>query len=143
MAIRSKKDTAETEHQEERQQLLNAVSEKLVSSLDHQLTLQEIAQLIVPAMADYCRIAVLDEQQQIQEIVANHIEPEKIALVSELYEQYKDRVNSSHGLQKLLETGQPELIPVVTPEVVAPLLQENPAALPIIHALGLTSYMGI
>ena len=137
------RNITERKHQEERQQLLNAVSEKLVSSLDHQLTLQEIAQLIVPAMADYCRIAVLDEQQQIQEIVANHIEPEKIALVRELYELYKDRVNNSHGLQKLLETGQSELIPVVTPEVVAPLLQENPAVLPIIHALGLTSYMGI
>ncbi len=137
------RNITERKHQEERQQLLNAISEKLVSSLDHQLTLQEIAQLIVPAMADYCRIAVLDEQQQIREIVANHIEPEKIALVRELYEQYKDRANSSHGLQKLLETGQPELITVVTPEVVAPFLQENPAILPIIHALGLTSYMGI
>ena len=137
------RNITERKHQEERKQLLNAISEKLVSSLDHQLTLQEIAQLIVPAMADYCRIAVLDEQQQIREIVANHIEPEKIALVRELYEQYKDRANSSHGLQKLLETGQPELITVVTPEVVAPFLQENPAVLPIIHALGLTSYMGI
>ena len=137
------RNITERKHQEERQQLLNAISEKLVSSLDHQLTLQEIAQLIVPAMADYCRIAVLDEQQQIREIVANHIEPEKIALVRELYEQYKDRANSSHGLQKLLETGQPELITVVTPEVVAPFLQENPAILPIIHALGLSSYMGI
>src|SRR5437868_8762293 len=98
---------------------------------------------MLPASADYCRTAILHEQQQIQATAANHIEPEKIALVRELYELYKDPVNSSHGLQKLLETGQSELIPVVTPEVVAPLLQENPAVLPIIHALGLTSYMGI
>ncbi len=133
----------ERKHREERQQLLNAVSEKLASSLDHELTLHEIAQLIVPVMADYCRIAVLDEQQHIQDIVANHIEPEKIALVRELYEQYKDRVSTTYGLQKLLQTGQSELITDVTPEIVAPFLQENPAALPIIHALGLTSYMGI
>jgi PAS domain S-box-containing protein len=137
------RNITERKHREERQQLLNEVSEKLASSLDHQLTLQEIAQLIVPAMADYCRIAVLDEQQQIRDIVANHIEPEKIALVRELYEQYKDRVSSTYGLQKLLHTGQPELITVVTPEIVAPFIQENPVALPIIHALGLTSYMGI
>ena len=127
---------------EERQRLLNEASEKLVSSLDHQITLQEIVQLLVPSMADYCRIALLDNQQQIKEIVVNHIEPEKIALVRELYEQYKDRASSSHGLQRLLETGQSELIPVVTPEVIAPLAQENPAVLPIIDALDLTSYMG-
>ena len=137
------RNIAERKHREERQQLLNTVSEKLASSLDHELTLHEIAQLIVPVMADYCRIAVLDEQQHIQDIVANHIEPEKIALVRELYEQYKDRVSSTYGLQKLLQTGQSELITDVTPEIVAPFLQENPAALPIINALGLTSYMGI
>src|SRR5437588_3478626 len=99
--------------------------------------------MIVPTLADYCRIAILDEQQQIKDIVANHIEPEKIALVRELYEQYKDRVSSTYGLQQLLETGQSELMTVVTPEIVAPLIQENSAVLPIIHALGLTSYMGI
>jgi PAS domain S-box-containing protein len=127
---------------EEQQRLLNAASEKLVSSLDHQITLQEIAQLLVPSMADYCRIALLDNQQQIKEIVVNHIDPEKIALVRQLYEQYKDRANSSYGLQRLLETGQPELLSVVTPEIIAPLAQENPGVLPVINALALTSYMG-
>src|SRR5579859_840014 len=127
---------------EERQRLLNKASEKLVTSLDHQITLQEIAQLLVPSMADYCRIALLDTQGQIKEIAVNHIEPQKIALVRELYEQYKDRASSTYGLNNLLETGQPELISAVTPEVVAPSAQENPAMLSIIEALGLTSYMG-
>ena len=38
------RNITERKYQEERQQLLNAVSEKLASSLDHKLTLQEIAQ---------------------------------------------------------------------------------------------------
>ena len=63
--------------------------------------------------------------------------------MGELKEQYRDRVSSTYGLQRLLETGQPELIPVVTPELVAPLIQEHSAVIPNIHALGLTSYMGI
>ena len=127
---------------EERQRLLNEASEKLVTSLDHQITLQEIARLLVPSMADYCRIALVDNQGQIQEIAVNHIEPEKIALVRELYEQYKDRVSSTYGLNRLLESGQAELISVVTPEVIALPARENPAMLPIIEALGLRSYMG-
>ena len=61
----------------------------------------------------------------------------------ELYEQYKDRVSSSYGLQTLLETGRPELITDATPEAVAPLLKENQTIIPIINALGLTSYMGM
>ncbi len=137
------RDVTERKHREERQQLLDKVSEKLASSLDHELTLQEITQLIVPAMADYCRIAVLDEQQQIKDIVANHIEPEKIDLVRELYEQYRDRVSISYGMQRILETGRSELMTDATPEAVAHLLDENPAILSIIQALGLTSYMGM
>ena len=133
----------ERKHREERQQLLNEVSEKLASSLDHELTLQEITQLIVPAMADYCRIAVLDEEHQIRDMVTNHIEPEKIALVRELYEQYKHQVSSSFGLQRILDTGRAELITNATPKAVAPLLDDNSAILSIINALGLTSYMGI
>ena len=127
---------------EERQRILNEAGEKLVTSLDHQITLQEIAQLLVPSMADYCRIALVDDQGQIKEIAVNHIDPKKIALVRELYEQYKDRVSSAYGLNSLLQTGQSELISAVTPEIVAPSAQENPAMLPIIEALGLTSYMG-
>src|SRR5690348_15521543 len=66
---------------EERQRILNEASEKLATSLDHQITLQEIAQLLVPSIADYCRIALLDNQGQIKEIAVNHIDPAKTALV--------------------------------------------------------------
>lgn len=136
------RNITERKQTEERQQLLNVASEKLASSLDHQITLQEIAQLIVPALADYCRIAILDEQQHIKEIVVNHINPEQLALVRELYQQYKDLPESTFGLQKLLETGQPELISNVSESILYPATLENSQLLPIIDALGLTSYMG-
>src|SRR5205823_1849313 len=132
-----------TEHEwvKERQRILNVVSEILVSSLDHQITLQEIAQMIVPSLADYCRIALLDEQQQIRETTVNHIHPEQLALVRALYEQYKDRARTTHGLQKLLQTGKPELISNVSESVLQP-AQDNPELLRIIQTLGLQSYMG-
>src|SRR5437588_3935186 len=135
-------DITERKRVEERQRVLNEASEKLASSLNHRLTLQEIAQMIVPTLADYCRIAILDEQQQIKDIAAHHIEPEKIALVRERYEQYKDRASSTHGIQKLLETEKAELISIMTPEVLAPIGQENADVITIVHTLGLQSYMG-
>jgi PAS domain S-box-containing protein len=130
------------QRQQERQQILDRASEKLIASLNYQVTLPEIVQMIVPALADYCRIALLDEEQQIKDIVAHHIDPQKIALVQELYEQYKDRTGSTYGIQRLLETGRPELISHVTDEVIRPIAQENPEVPAIIHALGLQSYMG-
>lgn len=127
---------------EERQRILNMASEKLAASLDQQVTLQEIAQLIVPAVADYCRIAILDEQQQIKEIAVNHSDPEQVALVRELYEQYKDHTSTPSGLPKLLATGQPDLISNVSEDVLQQARQENPELVTIVHALGLKSYMG-
>ncbi|HYT37390.1 MAG TPA: PAS domain S-box protein [Ktedonobacteraceae bacterium] len=135
-------DISERKQAEERQRLLNEASNMLASSLDQQITLHEIAQIIVPTLADYCRIAVLDDNQQIKEISVNHIDPEKITLVRALYEQYKDRTDTTHGLQRLLETGKPELISNVSGSILAP-VQDNPELLTIVHTLGLQSYMGV
>lgn len=98
------------QEEKERQRLLNEASSALVSSLDHQFTLQEIARMIVPAFADYCRIALLDDRGEIKEIRADHIDPEQLTLVQALYDEYKDLASTTHGLRKLLESRQPELI---------------------------------
>ena len=135
-------DITERKQAEERQHLLDEASNILVSSLDHQITLKEVAGLIVPALADYCRIALLDASQQIKDISVNHIDPEKITLVKALYEQYKDRASSTHGLQRLLETGKAELISTISSEILE-MVRDNPELLAIIDALGLQSYMGV
>ncbi|GAC1685188.1 MAG: hypothetical protein NVS9B9_07270 [Ktedonobacteraceae bacterium] len=96
----------------------------------------------MPSLADYCRIALLDDQQQIKEITANHIDPDKIALVQALYEQYKDRASTTHGLQRLLQMSEPELIPIVS-ESVLEAVRENVELLKVVKALGLKSYMGV
>jgi PAS domain S-box-containing protein len=136
------RDITERRQAEERQRFLNETSNILVSSLDQQITLKEIAALIVPSLADYCRIALIDEQQQIQEISVNHIDPKKISLVRALFDQYKDLSNSTHGLQKLLEAGKPELISNISDSVLAT-VQDNPQLLRIVQALDLHSYMGV
>jgi PAS domain S-box-containing protein len=136
-------DITDRKQIEERHHLLSQIINLFISSLDHQITLQEVADLMVPTLADYCRIALIDTKHQIKTIVASHIDPQKITLVKDLYEQYKGRISATHGVQTLLETGQPELISVVTEETLTPLGQENPTAIPIIHTLGLQSYMGV
>ena len=135
-------DISERKQAEERQRLLNEASNMLASSLNQQITLKEIAQIIVPTLSDYCRIAVLDDNQQIKEISVNHIDPEKLTLVRALYEQYKDRTDMTHGLQRLLESGKAELISNVSGSILAP-VQDNPELLTIVNTLGLQSYMGV
>ena len=136
------RDISERKQAEERQHILDQVSNLVVSSLDQQITLTEIAQLLVPSLADYCRIAILDEQHQIQEIAVNHTDPDKVALVQALYDQYKDQAEPVYGVQKLLRTGQPELISNVSQDVLAH-IQVHPDMLDILRELALKSYMGV
>ena len=136
------RDISERKQAEERQHILDQVSNLVVSSLDQQITLTEIAQLLVPSLADYCRIAILDEQHEIQEIAVNHTDPDKVALVQALYDQYKDQAEPVYGVQKLLRTGKPDLISNVSQDVLAH-LQVHPDLLDILRELALKSYMGV
>src|SRR5579859_6117083 len=129
------------QQEKERQRLLNEASAALVSLLDHQFTLQEIARMIVPAFADYCRIVLLDDRGEIKEITVDHIDSDRASLVQALYDEYKDLTNSTYGVQKLLESGQPELISDVSEKVLSP-VAEHSEMLHIIRTLGLQSYMG-
>lgn len=97
--------------------------------------------MIVPAFADYCRIVLLDKHGAIKEIATEHSEPERVKLVQNLYDEYKDLSSTTHGLQKLLESGQPELISDVN-ESVLQTVEGHPQLLHIIRVLGLQSYMG-
>src|SRR5438045_5994453 len=111
------RDISERKQAEERQHILQQVSNLVVSSLDQQITLTEVARLLVPSLADYCRIAILDEQHHIQEIAVNHADPDIVTLVQALYDQYKDEAEPSYGVQKLLRTGKTELIYNVAKDV--------------------------
>ncbi len=135
-------DITERKQAEERQHILDQASTILVSSLDHQITLKEVAELIVPALADYCRIALIDEDRQIRDISVNHIDPEKITLVKALYEEYKDMSAVTYGVQRLLATGKPEFITHVS-ERVLETVRDYPSLLAIVDALELKSYMGV
>src|SRR5579884_4126880 len=132
-------DITERKQAEQRQQILNQASTILVSSLDHQITLKEVAELIVPALADYCRIALIDEDRQIRDFSVNHIDPEKITLVKALYEEYKDMSAVTYGVQRLLATGKPEFITHVS-ERVLETVRDYPSLLAIVDALELKSY---
>lgn len=97
--------------------------------------------MIVPTFADYCRIVLLDERGEIKDITVDHVDPERESLARALYDEYKDLSNITHGVQKLLTSGQSELISDVSGNVLSP-VETHPAMLQIIRALGLQSYMG-
>lgn len=136
------KDVSLRKQAQDKLQFLERASNILMSSINYETTIKNIANLIVPTLADYCRIVVKDEKGITSEVGLNHVDPKMISYVKKLYAQYKNNLNPSHGVGKILATGEPEIIPVLTPEILAP-VKNNKKLMKTLDKLQIKSYMGV
>jgi PAS domain S-box-containing protein len=95
--------------------LANASSE-LASSLDYQATLTKVAQLAVPTFADWCAIDVVLDGR-LHRVAVEHIDPAKVQLARDLAERYPSDPDAPSGAWNVMRTGQSELIPEITDEM--------------------------
>jgi len=67
---------------EERHRFLAECGAALAASLEHEATLQTLAQLVIPTLADYCLIYLVRENGRIQQVAVAHPEPAKEDLLA-------------------------------------------------------------
>jgi hypothetical protein len=94
---------------ENRFRFLAEASRILASSLDYQTTLDAVARLVVPILADWCEIRVLAEAGSIRRVAVAHSNPEKLALVEELNRRYPVAPDDRRSVAQVLRTGHPEI----------------------------------
>ena len=95
-------------------QFLTDASEVLASSLDYEVTLQRVAQLAVPHIADWCAVDTLQDDGGIRVLGMAHVDPEMVAWGHELRRLYPPDPSEPRGLPNVLRTGQSELYPEIT-----------------------------
>jgi PAS domain S-box-containing protein len=122
--------------------VLDKVSKLMMKSINHQIALGEIIQMLVPAIADYCRLALIDEHKEIKELAVTHKDPDKVTLTQNLFDTYIGNPNTTHGVQKILQTGKAELISHVDDKILKT-VKNDPALVKIVKSLNLQSYMGV
>ncbi|MBD1924384.1 PAS domain S-box protein [Microcoleus sp. FACHB-831] len=98
---------------EARSRFLAESSALLASSLDYQTTLERVAHLAVPHLADWCVVDILDEDGSLQRLATAHIDPAKVEWASELQQRYPTNLNAPQGVGNVLRTGQPEYYPEI------------------------------
>ena len=101
--------TAERERAERRLRFLADASSHLAGSLDYDTTLERIAWLAVPALADWCLVDVLEDDGEIRRVEVAHADPAR-AGAAEVLRGYPPDRRSSEGIAQVLRTGVPELI---------------------------------
>ncbi len=138
----TQRDITQQKKTRERQDFLNKVSNKLVMSLNQEVTLKEIAQLVVPYLADYCRIATIDEDNIIKELTVNHKDPTKINLAEALFDNYKNDPQRTYGIPTIIKSGKPEIIEKIDTKILKK-FHTSPKLIAIVKELELKSYMGV
>jgi signal transduction histidine kinase len=95
--------------------LLAAAGTRLAASLDYAATLQAIAELVVPALADYCTIDVLEGDGRLHRLGVAHVEPAGLALL-EAARAYPPEIGGDSPLTAALAGGGAVLVGEVTPD---------------------------
>jgi len=95
---------------------LAEASRILSSSLDYETTLNTIAKLAVPQIADWCAIDILEEGT-VKQVAVAHKDPKKVKWAKQLRKVNPVDLNQATGTAKVLRTGEPEFYPVITDEM--------------------------
>lgn len=101
-------DIEERKRDADRQRFLARAGELLVSSLDFEKTMGELADLAVPSIGDWCSFDVLfDDELEI--VACKHVNPELTAPACELHKKYLSEGDHTVGSMKVFRTGVPEV----------------------------------
>ena len=130
----------QVEHAHERMTFLADASRILGGSLDSSKTMAKLATLVVPRLADWCAVDVVQRDGRIEALVVNHMDPEKVELAREFRRRWPSHVDDGGGVAAVLASGEPQLVPVITPEMIEQGVVD-PEQRAVIEQLGLRSVM--
>ena len=119
------------------QRLLAETSIVLANDLDYETRLTNLAKLLVPHLADWCAVDILDENNILQRVAAVHTDPKMVEWAHEVHKRFPPDPKASSGAYKVIHTNQAQYIPVITREMIA--ATPNPEQRELVLKLGLSS----
>lgn len=136
---RERRARSEAETARERMDFLSRASELLAESLDPNATLQQVAELAVPRIADWCAVDLVEEGM-IQNVAVAHVDPAKVELAVELRRRYPPDSGEPTGLPNVLRTGRSEIYSEIPDEFLVQAARDE-EHLEMIRALSLRAVM--
>jgi PAS domain S-box-containing protein len=110
-------DVTESKNAELRSHFLAEASEMLASSLDYAQTLQNVAWSVVPQLADWCTVSLVDEAGQREHVVVAHSDPERLELAERLGAYDTLELDPDGPLGGVLATGRSAMFGTVADEL--------------------------
>jgi PAS domain S-box-containing protein len=135
----SNTDIHDQKRAEEAQRFLVEAGATLGSSLDYRTTLAAVAKMIVPRIADWARIDIL-EDGKLRTLAVEHVDSKKVELALELGRRYPEDKDAAQGPPAVARTGESELATEIDEERLAQLAVDD-LHLELVRELGFQSYM--
>jgi PAS domain S-box-containing protein len=135
------RDVTGRKRAEKAQRLLAEAGAVLSPLLDDGATLDALARLAVPLLADLCLIDMVQDDGAVHRAAAAHADPAKQALVDEL-RRYPPEPGGHHPAMRALRSGRAEVTDQVDDATLVATAR-NAAHLEVVRRLGFTSYLCI
>ena len=107
------RDLTERKRAGEAQRFLAEAGALLAASLDYEATLQSVARLAVPILADLCVVDIAGEDGRLERLAVAHADPSKEESAREVLLRYPPDPNGPHPIIEVLRTGRPALYPTI------------------------------
>src|SRR4051812_5864510 len=101
---------AEAEARQERLAFLADASNVLAGSLDYQETFRNLADLVVPRVADFCLVLAVDEGGQMRRVAVAHRNPAEDPAMQRLADEFPPSAAAEKGGAHVLKTGKSQLV---------------------------------
>ena len=137
LAVNVIEDVTESKRMELAQRLLADASGVLSESLDYEGTLQRVAELAVPELADWCSVGI-PRGPFVETVAIAHSDPSKVEWARRHRDRFKTRRSERDGAAEVLRTGRSLVVPAVTPGILDGLDDEQRE---LADQLGMTSVM--
>lgn len=135
-------DITQRKVSEKTQRFLVGATDRLSESLHYETTLQNLTQVAVPFLADWCAVHILREDGMIQRLAFTHREPAQLELVRQRPPVYHFTPGIKRLTPYVLETGLTDFADKVTDDLLREAARDE-AHLDLLRSLDLSSYISV
>jgi PAS domain S-box-containing protein len=111
------RDISKRKRAEEAAHYLGRAAELLTASLELEKRLSALAHLVVPDLADWCAVDLIDTAGELTQVTVAHVDPAKVAWAREVNRRYPPQPGAATGVPNVVRTGRPELYSEITDEM--------------------------
>ena len=101
-----------------RMALLAEAGRRMAESLDWETTLRAVVRSVVPAIADWCSLAVMEPGEQLRIVAVAHSDPERERTAWEMIRRYPPDPEAPVGAAEVIRTGELQMVADLSPDTV-------------------------